>query len=106
MLENIGYGLGSIINENLHPQQYKMRVYPNPFNGKVNIEYIMGESGFVDLKINNILGQQIYLDETWLNAEDMYSNKIDLSSHGSGVYLISLIINGMPYSREKIIYLK
>ena len=106
MLENIGYGLGTIINENLHPQQYKMRVYPNPFNGKVNIEYILGESGFVDLKINNILGQQIYLDETWLNAEDMYSNKIDLSSHGSGVYLISLIINGMPYSREKIIYLK
>ena len=64
--------------------------YPNPFNPTTAIEFSIPESGFITLRIFNILGKEI----TTLIAERLTKgiNKVMWNAHGlpSGVYLYQL----------------
>lgn len=88
----------------LHPS------YPNPFNGNLTIPFEINTNEFVELKITNILGQEIKNYKfnglntgkhkvTW-NGQDANGNAV-----GSGMYFISLETN-KSVSFQKALYLK
>ncbi|MCL4280433.1 MAG: T9SS type A sorting domain-containing protein [Ignavibacteriaceae bacterium] len=64
--------------------------YPNPFNPTTNIRFKIAESGYVSLKIFDVLGNEI---ETLISGEKPsgdYEVKFDGRSLSSGIYFYQL----------------
>ena len=79
--------------------------YPNPFNPTTNFEFQIANSGFVNLKIFDVLGNKV---ETLVNEEKepgLYKIKYDASRLSSGVYYYTLTANGFT-DTQKFILLK
>ena len=104
-------------NEQLNnlPEDYKLfNNYPNPFNPSTKIKFLLPESGFVTLKIYDILGREI---TTLVNANFPAGiGEIDFNTKNisgelvSGIYFYTLYItskNGTNFSDTgKMILLK
>jgi aminopeptidase N len=69
------------------PAQYSLEQnYPNPFNPSTSIEYSLPKSGFVSLKVFNVLGKEV---ATLVNGQnDAGKHKVDFNAIdlNSGVY--------------------
>lgn len=79
--------------------------YPNPFNPVTSINYQLPQTGFVTLKIYNILGKEV---ATLVNEEKSagnYTVKFDGTGIPSGVYLYQLRA-GSSVELKKMILLK
>ena len=76
-----------ISDESNSPVHYNLsQNYPNPFNPTTNIQYSISRRQFVELKIFNVLGQEI---ETLVNAEKHAGNyqvEFNAANLPSGVY--------------------
>ena len=65
--------------------------YPNPFNPSTNLEFGIPESGFVSLKIYDMLGKEVKTLVNEILAPGKYRYKFDASGLSSGVYFYTLI---------------
>lgn len=64
--------------------------YPNPFNPSTQITFELGKTGYVVLKVFNLIGQEVsVLQQGRLNA-GLHSVTFDASALPSGVYLYRL----------------
>ena len=73
------------------PESFKLfQNYPNPFNPTTRIEFQLANSGFVSLKIFNVLGNEV----ATLIYEEMSSGKYDFEFNAeeltSGIYFARL----------------
>ena len=77
--------------------------YPNPFNPATKISYKIGEPGFVQLKVYNVLGVEVksLINEFKISGE--YSINFNASSLSSGVYFYTLSINNFTQTRKMIL---
>lgn len=77
--------------------------YPNPFNPSTRINYKIGEPGFVQLKVYNVLGVEVAsLVNEFKNAGDYFSD-FKASSVSSGIYFYTLSINNFTQTRKMIL---
>jgi hypothetical protein len=80
---------------NRQPIPY-LHTYPNPFNPKTILSFVIGNSSFVSLKIYDVVGRNV---ATLINNEKYYSGKyemeFDASSLPSGVYFSRLTVETM-----------
>jgi len=60
--------------------------YPNPFNPITNIEFALPHSGFVSLKIYNMLGEEVATLVSDKLAAGKYKYDWDASGYASGLY--------------------
>jgi hypothetical protein len=67
--------------------------FPNPFNPLTTINYEIPKSGFVQLKIYDLLGREIAILVNETKTEGRYTEIFDASNLPSGVYIYSLIVN-------------
>ena len=73
------------------PSEYKLsQNYPNPFNPTTKIEYAVPKSGFVSLKVYNLLGQEVATLFSGNQKAGNYVATFDGSDLASGVYLYKL----------------
>ena len=63
-----------------------MLIYPNPSDGKLNINYTLSKDCNVNIGIYNILGEKIKEIENNSKAKGNYNLEYNLSSLPSGVY--------------------
>ncbi len=84
-------------------KENKFSVYPNPFKDNLNVTYTLNGESEVKLEMYNLLGikQNTYVNNKQQKGEYKYSLNDNLSS---GVYFISLTINGKT-STQRIIKL-
>src|SRR5690606_11944628 len=77
--------------------------YPNPFNPTTKIRYTIPKSGAINLKVFNILGQEVKILVNEFQTVGRY--EVDFSSKGlaSGVYIYRLQVNGFDQSKKMII---
>jgi|GEM_PF-6240915 len=93
------------------PMQVTLQAYPNPFNSTVNLEYYLPKTSEVNILIMNVLGQKVW-SERKVNVtagnHRLLWNGIDLFGHSvsSGMYLVTLEVNGNPVVHRKILLLK
>jgi len=80
--------------------------HPNPFNSSTQISYSISNSGFVILKVYDILGREIQtLVNEYQNA-DTYTVNFDASKILSGIYLYRLNIGNKYSEIEKMTVMK
>jgi parallel beta-helix repeat protein len=83
-------GTTEVVQANI-PKSFKLfQNYPNPFNPTTKIEFQLANSGFVSLKVYNVLGNEI---KTLLNKEmsaENYEVTFDGSGFSSGIYFVRL----------------
>ena len=95
-------GISTISNE--VPENYSLsQNYPNPFNPVTNIKFDLPQSGFVTLKVYNLLGEEV---STLVNqdlAVGTYKVDFDGTNLASGTYLYKLNItnNNSTFSDVK-----
>jgi len=83
-------------------KQLLLTNYPNPFNPKTVIEYQLPESGFVSLKVFNMLGEVV---ETLVSKEQpagKHSVEFDASDLSSGIYFYRIETNGKSENKKMI----
>jgi hypothetical protein len=77
----------SISNNSNTPSKYSLsQNYPNPFNPITNIDYSIPKSGFVSLKIFDILGREISTLVSEFKNAGYYNIDFNASDLSSGVY--------------------
>jgi len=88
------------------PQNYSLlQNYPNPFNPSTYIKYQLAKSGFVSLKIYDILGNEVRTLVNETKNAGSYKVKFDGSDLSSGIYFYQL--KAGEYSEtKKMILLK
>ncbi|WP_167606812.1 T9SS type A sorting domain-containing protein, partial [Maribellus sediminis] len=87
--------IGSTVTDVISIEQNELKVYPNPFDEVVNIEFVSSVSGHAVLEIHNMVGQRVAtLMDQFIEAG--VENKVQFrpDSEVSGFYLYKLNIDG------------
>lgn len=106
---NIGNTVGLIPISTKIPETYSLNQnYPNPFNSKTRIKFgiplsPLYESGFVTLKIFDILGREITVLVNEQLKPGMYEVDWDASNYTSGVYYYQLIAGDYTETRKMVL---
>lgn len=69
------------------------RVYPNPSNGNVNVRFGAIENGQYSVRLVNIIGQDVYTENTTLSSGDIKSFRFEHLD--KGVYLLNVSGKGL-----------
>ena len=85
--------------------------YPNPFNPNTTIKYsiaYMGAHDFVSvqLKVYDVLGNELAVLVDELQNVGNYSYKFDASNYTSGIYFYRLLADGSIISTKKMVLIK
>jgi hypothetical protein len=79
--------------------------YPNPFNPSTTIGYRIKETGFVSIKVFDLLGREIATMVDEVKAPGSYSVLFDASNLSSGVYYCQLRARGY-IATQKMIFIR
>ena len=81
-------------------------VYPNPFNPVLNIEFTVGNSADISLRIYNIMGQEIEELFNGYKQAGTFNHRWNASGYTSGVYFIEFKTEDHRSRLKKVILLK
>jgi hypothetical protein len=86
------------------PKEYKLEQnYPNPFNPVTKINFGLQKSGFVTLKIYDVLGKEVASLVNEVKNAGSYSVDFNGSSFSSGMYFYKLESNGFVATKKMIL---
>jgi len=74
--------------------------FPNPFNPGTKISFSIPKSGFVSLKVYDLLGKEVATVVSGNRSPGNYTEFFDASSLPSGVYVYQLQAEGVKISRK------
>ncbi len=92
--------------ENLPASFELYQNYPNPFNPVTNVGFRIANSGFVNLKVYDVLGNEIAVLVNEEKSAGIYEIKFDASALSSGVYFYKLNILGESPLVHKMVLMK
>jgi hypothetical protein len=67
--------------------------YPNPFNPSTKIEYSIPEESFVNLKVYNVIGQEVATLVNQFQKAGTYRADFNAEGMQSGIYIVKLTAN-------------
>ncbi len=86
------------------PKTYRLHQnYPNPFNPTTTIEFSLPRQSFVQLKVYNLMGQEVATIVSENLAAGTYSKQWDAAGVGGGMYLYRLITKDFVETRKMIV---
>lgn len=80
--------------------------YPNPFNPTTNITYGLPGAGNVQIKIYNILGQEVMTLVDDFKQAGRYTAVFDARNLSSGMYFYRMMVDGEELEVKKMLLLK
>ncbi len=89
----VGFGTVTSNDENntVVPVEYGLQQnYPNPFNPTTNINFTIPEQQLVQLKVYNVIGQEVATLVNDVMNQGNYSVTFDAANFSSGVYFYKL----------------
>ena len=87
------------------PNQFKLYdAYPNPFNPSTNIKFNLAKSGYVSLKVYNMIGQLVrtIVDNVYKN-KGAYEYNVSMDNLSSGVYFYTLTQGSQTLTKKMIL---
>jgi len=80
--------------------------YPNPFNPSTNIEFSIPKSGFVSMKILNLIGQEVSILVSQRLNSGTHKYMWNASEFASGIYFYRLEVDAEFVQTKKMILVK
>jgi hypothetical protein len=80
-----------------------MQNYPNPFNPSTNIEFMIPQSGHVELKIYDLLGREVSTLASEVMQYGTYKVSWDASGLSSGIYFSRLVFEGKSIIKQMLL---
>lgn len=77
--------------------------YPNPFNPSTNISFELPKAGLVQLKVYNLLGQEVASLVNGRMNSGNHTVKFDASRHSSGVYIYRLVSGDQSITKKMML---
>jgi photosystem II stability/assembly factor-like uncharacterized protein len=93
----------SVENDNLLPSFYLSQNYPNPFNPSTSIDYSVPSNDYVNLKVYDILGNEVAILVNELKQPGNYKVNFNGSKLSSGVYFYKLQVGKYTQVRKMIL---
>lgn len=90
----------NVLNQEIIPSGYKLASYPNPFNPSTKINYQIPVSGYVTMKVFDILGRELAILENKMVSSGSYTINFDASRLTSGVYVALLTVQPQGGSKS------
>jgi len=84
-------------------QKIQLQNYPNPFNSTTQVNYQLPLSGFVTLKIYDLLGREVTTLVNETQPAGYYTIRFNGSSLPSGIYVYQLTSNNINISKKMIL---
>jgi len=89
------------------PTEYKLNQnYPNPFNPKTIINFELGITNYVSLKVYDVLGNEVATLVNEKRSAGSYSAQFDGSNIPSGIYFYRLEVDGNMIDTKRMVLLK
>lgn len=93
----------SLISSNV-PEGFKLsQNYPNPFNPSTKINFSIAKSGFVSLKVYDILGKEVAILVNDIKQAGDYSVDFNASYLASGTYFYKIETNGFSEIKKMML---
>jgi hypothetical protein len=80
-----------------------LNLFPNPTDNLINVNYVLAESGQVDMVVTDIQGRLIDR-RTMVQSEGQQNIGYDVSTLEPGTYLITLITGKGNTSRRFVVF--
>jgi hypothetical protein len=77
--------------------------YPNPFNPSTSIQYTIGSRQFVQLKVYDVLGNEIATLVDEFKPEGMYDVQFTMNNPASGIYFYQLRAGNFLETKKMVI---
>jgi len=77
-------------------------IFPNPNSGSFTLQLTSVENTEITLRIRNMLGENVFVDESLKTGGD-YQRVIDLGSEADGIYFLILETNRQVYTKKIVI---
>lgn len=92
------------IGNNETPVKYSLsQNYPNPFNPVTKIDFEIQKSGFVSLKVYDLLGKEVRTLVSEMKKEGRYQVEFTAGSLASGIYFYRINSNGFTDTKQMIL---
>jgi len=99
--QNLGVVTGVAPASNEMPKNYKLsQNYPNPFNPVTKINFDIPKSGFVTMRVYDMLGRAVVNLVNENKSAGSYSVSFDASNLTSGIYFYRLEVNGFTETKK------
>jgi hypothetical protein len=98
-------GVKEIVNTSIEDFEL-LQNYPNPFNPRTTISYSIPQSGFVELRIYNMLGREIQTVVNEFQQAGRYNFDFDANKLSNGVYYYQLKVGNHYSETKKMLYIK
>lgn len=96
--------LTGISNNGIVPKNYSLEQnYPNPFNPTTNIKFALPVSGNVEVKVFDVLGNEVATIVNEYKSAGTYTADFDASSLSSGVYFYTLKSGSFIESKKMLL---
>lgn len=104
-INGIEYGTPAGVLENQqYPAEYRLsQNYPNPFNPSTTITFMVSRSGFVSLKVYDVLGRLVRIQVNRVKSPGSYEVAFHASNLPSGVYFYRLIAEGHSITHKMVL---
>ncbi len=94
----------SVREENAEPESFELfQNYPNPFNASTRIGFRIVDSGFMTLKVYDVLGREVVTLEGGQVEVGMYSVEFKADYLSSGVYIARLSVGNNIQTRKLLL---
>ncbi len=87
------------------PDKFNVSNYPNPFNPSTIIKYSLPESGYLTLKVYDILGKEVATLVNEYQKPGTYTTEFRAQSSelSSGIYVYTINYNGQTLTRKMLL---
>jgi hypothetical protein len=85
------------VEENVADQ--RLRVFPNPTEGLLNVQFDAPQSGKAQIEVFNVLGERVF-EATRATAAGTQREVIDMSTLTGGIYFVNITADGVRASRK------
>lgn len=93
--------LTSIDENSDFPNDYRLgQNYPNPFNPTTNIEFVIPESGHVNLEVVNLMGQTVSTLANGVMSAGNHTVSFDANALSSGIYIYRLTAGNQVFTKK------
>jgi photosystem II stability/assembly factor-like uncharacterized protein len=97
-------GVTFVESESETPEEFLLaQNYPNPFNPKTTIHYDVKNSGRVQLKVYDLLGNEVSTLIDQHKEIGTYSVNFDATNLSSGVYIYTITVNEFNQSKKMVL---